>query len=367
MRQAVFGVSVSPSIAGTIPRWDFQGKKGPATMGTKVRKRRSVADISRLSAQTRLTAWAVFKELTRDGMDQTTALRKALQDACPPKDDPYYRLFYPNKMRELELWRKRGLWPLSKPKDFEYYAGPHDDVDVSTDDLDDIPETATGAPSLMSVPGADLSQADEPIDTLEFDPVEVAKIIESYEQDPVLFIDDADELNESGTQDDASATSMGSPSSTRPVRLKTGAKKATRVADLSDAEGKRIAREFCEEGPSEPGPSHTGSLDAARNATRDRSARAKLDQDTIDELLAMLAWWKQHKERLAPSTSPVLLRPDFSGEPSVTKRIRMNAKLWAAGEKAAKKQPEMSGGSLAGLLEFLLWRHLGSTDTHLKK
>ncbi len=336
-------------------------------MGTKVRKRRSVADIIRLSAQTRLTAWAVFTELTRGGMDQATALRKALQDACPPKDDPYYRVFYPHKMREFELWRRRSLWPLSKPKDIEHDTGPHDTVEISTEVLNGVVRNGAGAALPTFLTSTDGLEGEDRIDTLEFDPVEVAKIIESYEQDPALFAADTDELTASGTPHDNTTASSECPYSDRPVPLRTGPGEESRIAHLPEAESERVIRDFFEGIQPRTCPLDTGSSVADRSIAQARQNRVKLDQTAIDELLAMLAWWKQHKERLAPSTAPVLLRPDFRSDQLVTKRISMNAKLWTAGEKAAKKQPEISGGTLSGLLEFLLWRHLGSTDKHLKR
>jgi len=300
-------------------------------------------------------------------MDQTTALRKALQDACPAKDDPYYRLFYPHKMRELKLWQRKGLWPLSKPKDFEHDTGCHDTVEVCTEVLNRVLTRDAGAPLQTFLSIADLPENEDRVDTLEFDPVEVAKIIESYEQDPASFTGNAAGLAESCPQEEIPTGSVERAYADRPVPLRLGLVEDQRVAYVPETEGDRVIQDFFEGVQPGGSPTDSGSPESARTGARDTLLPRKLDQGTLDELLTMLAWWKQHKERLAPSTTPVHLMPAFLSDRLVTKRIRMNTTLWEAGEKAAKQQPEVSGGTLSGLLQFLLWKHLGSTDTPLKK
>jgi hypothetical protein len=332
-------------------------------MATKAKKRRGVADIGRLSAQTRLKAWDVFTELIRRGMDRMTALRKALQDACPPKDDPYYRSFYSNKMRELELWRRLGLWPLAKPKDVEHDTCLHDTVEVSTEVLYGVLKNGAGASSPALLPVAGPSEKEDRVDTLEFDPVEVAKIIESYDQDPALFAADTDEQAGLRSQgDEASEVSY----TDRPVPLKTRAATPPEVDPVPETESERIVRDFFEGVQPRICRLSTGTGEATQAVAQDRSGRVELDATTLDELLAMLVWWKRHGKHAVSPATPVPVRPDFCRDSIVTKRISMNAQLWADADAVAKKQQELSGGTLSGLLEFLLWRHLGSADKYLK-
>ena len=103
------------------------------------RRARSPEEIWRVSSQTRLKAWALFTEYQQSGLDEETALRKALKQACPSREDPYYAAYYPNKKREFALWKKYGLWPLFKtPKALDYGPVLHDSIDIADDTLTDI-------------------------------------------------------------------------------------------------------------------------------------------------------------------------------------------------------------------------------------
>jgi len=336
-------------------------------MGTKVRKRRTLADISRLSAQTRLSAWTIYTDLMRKGMDSGNALHKALKEACPPQDDPYYHSFYPNKMRELELWRKHCLWPLSKPKDIEHDTGPYDTVEVAADVHSRALGNADVSSSFTLLLDAEGLDDEDRIDTLEFDPVEVAKIIDSYELDATMF---------SGETSESCATSLIQEGAHGPGESLFPNPPFSYESVTSEQEGVSSGHDRTGDGshqavspPPLPGvsicvKSAPGSSPAGGH---DLMSWVELDQDTLNELLAMVAWWKAHKEHLTDPNTPVLLRPQFTHKHLQTKRIALNGALWAEAEDAAKKQAEISGGTLPGLVEYLLWRHLGSPKKHLKK
>ena len=334
-------------------------------MGTKVRKRRTTADLSKLSTQTRLTAWTVYMESIRDGMDPDVAIRKALQDACPPKDDPYYRSFYPNKMRELELWRKHGLWPLSKPKDIEHDTGPYDTVEVANDVRNRAIQNEPGSSSFTLLLDPDDQDDNNCIDTLEFDPVEVAKIIDSYEHTPTLSVTGTIETAEASMPRGMKNEFAQVPLTDRPPCSEIVTKNPYDFSCLPESD--KIVHDPSPCCQSVFSVSQTPPLGGTQALGQNGHTRVELDQGSLSELLAMLAWWKDNKERLSRPESPLALRPHFTHGKLKTKRIRMNERLWEDAQKVAKQQTEISGGTLSGLLEYLVWRHLGSQEKHVKK
>lgn len=336
-------------------------------MGTNVRKRRNTSDISKLSAQTRLTAWTIYTELTRGGMDSAKAIRRALRQACPPKDDPYYRTFYANKTRELELWRKLSLWPLSKPKDIEHDTGPQGAVEVASKALGRVFGSAEGAAGftlLLDTEGLD--EADR-IDTLEFDPLEVAKIIDSYEHEATLFDPDSTEPSETPLLRGSGQEFGDSPHSQPSFSFDDATVDQRHVLAGPGDVGYDQSREI-------PVSAHWEAPFAAACASgishlpvSDVVGRVEFDQDTLNEVLAMVAWWKRNKRYLTESETGTIPRPSFAREHLRTRRIALDAKLWEDAEDAAREQPGISGGTLSGLVEYLLWRHLGSQEKYVKK
>lgn len=86
------------------------------------------------------------------------------------------------------------------------------------------------------------------------------------------------------------------------------------------------------------------------------------DETTAIELAQMLEWWKAHKdglETLMESPQSAETRPTFKRDRTVTKTVRLAAQLVERAEKEARRQKNISGGSLSGLVEVLLWRFLG--------
>ncbi|MBM3300540.1 MAG: hypothetical protein FJY85_11350 [Deltaproteobacteria bacterium] len=89
-----------------------------------------------------------------------------------------------------------------------------------------------------------------------------------------------------------------------------------------------------------------------------------LDPETIQGLKDMLAWWRSRKDK------PMELikdRPLFHRDPSVTRSVRISKDLALDAERYALKHVGETGGSFSGLVEILLWLHLGSNRKYLKK
>lgn len=106
------------------------------------RRPRSPEELWRVSSKTRLKVWSLYTENKQSGLDEETALRRALKQACPSKDDPYYAAYYPNKKREFKMWKKYGLWPLFKtPKTLDHGPVLYDSVEIADDMDDDILES----------------------------------------------------------------------------------------------------------------------------------------------------------------------------------------------------------------------------------
>jgi hypothetical protein len=90
-----------------------------------------------------------------------------------------------------------------------------------------------------------------------------------------------------------------------------------------------------------------------------------LNESTAAELVEMLQWWKAHKDGFTAMTdAPQKLetRPTFQRTRTATKTIRVSEELIKRAEKEARRQKALTGGSLSGLIEVLLWRFLGSPD-----
>ena len=59
-------------------------------------------------------------------------------------------------------------------------------------------------------------------------------------------------------------------------------------------------------------------------------------------------------------------RPAFRRETTITVTARIGKELHKEAVALAKERKDISGGTLNGLIEFLLWRELGSNDKYLK-
>ncbi len=94
----------------------------------------------------------------------------------------------------------------------------------------------------------------------------------------------------------------------------------------------------------------------------------RLDDDTVNELLQMLGWWRARKDQPLTTKTPIQERPVFKrGGDTITKTIRIGKELFQDAEKLTKKERALTGGTFSGLVELLLWKHLGSDKKYLAK
>lgn len=95
----------------------------------------------------------------------------------------------------------------------------------------------------------------------------------------------------------------------------------------------------------------------------------RLDETTITQLLKMLQWWRTHKDKQEHEIEPAIsdIRPDFEREPSITRSVRISEHLFRDAIKSAKQLRAQTGGNFSGLVEMLLWQHLGCDAKYLKK
>lgn len=101
----------------------------------------------------------------------------------------------------------------------------------------------------------------------------------------------------------------------------------------------------------------------------DESASYSLPQlprwlvDDLDNLKALLDWWKSLPES-TPATPEA--RPTFTGEYKNT-GIRINKTILQRALAQSKQQRYQTGGNLSQLVEFLLWRYIGSPEDVLDR
>jgi hypothetical protein len=340
--------------------------KGQDTMAANDKRQRGRQEINRLSAETRQKAWVVFNDLKRRGVSEPIALDKALQQACPSKHDPYFHYYYPNKRRELRIWEKHGLWPLSKPKDIVHDTGPHDSVEISQDAADMVIGNHQTADRAAQTPRAGDS-ARQRLDTVDFDPMEVAKIIKDYASTEGSWPLD----EESEDEDPEDPTVIWDPpvsAGTKPVPSPMREVEEAIMTPVSREEAERIVRDYFDGDTRETPPSDLEmTQEIVACVTSQASKVAGGLKLTLDDVIAMLEWWRE-RENASPDHGPDLKTlPTFRTDAVVRKTVRLNADLYAEAEAKASEDDAPSGGTFSGLVEYLLWKHLGSDRKHLKE
>lgn len=85
---------------------------------------------------------------------------------------------------------------------------------------------------------------------------------------------------------------------------------------------------------------------------------AAFTEDEVHKLRDLIQWWDRRQAHTDITSSEV--RPIFKRTKSVTRSIRLDQSLWKAAEKRARQDRAATGGSVNGLVEWLLWRHLDS-------
>jgi hypothetical protein len=97
---------------------------------------------------------------------------------------------------------------------------------------------------------------------------------------------------------------------------------------------------------------------------RQESARVlQLSDNDASELNELLQWWKENKGTMIPK--PIDLRPSFKRgtvQEQKTVTFRFNKKLLARAKELAISKKSLTGGTLNGLVEVLIWQALGSPD-----
>ncbi|MFH0826066.1 MAG: hypothetical protein V2B18_25210 [Pseudomonadota bacterium] len=95
-----------------------------------------------------------------------------------------------------------------------------------------------------------------------------------------------------------------------------------------------------------------------------------LQADDMNDFMDMLTWWQGGGARGmqgAIQTPEVMVKPDFVRDETITKTIRLSVAMVEAAEKKARTQDKaVTHGSFSGLIEWLLWRYLDSSDEYLK-
>lgn len=137
--------------------------------------------------------------------------------------------------------------------------------------------------------------------------------------------------------------------------------------ERGEAEDSGIQRQavLTQEGQSER--TSDGASPVTQEKTHD-SALAAFTDDTVNELLQMLDWWRERKDQSLSDEAPIQERPVFKrGADTTTKTIRIGKELFRDAERKAKKERALTGGTFSGLVELLLWKHLGFDPKYLTR
>jgi len=139
----------------------------------KKRRQRTPGDIRIESKSTRMKAWKDYHEL-RKTMSDDEAIEEALRRATPDKEAPYYEQYYTNKKRELDNWKKHGLWP---PRELEADERRETPLTPShTVNMQDIREEARRRIEKAQAEKQLPSYGDDPHDTLLSDKEMLRKV-----------------------------------------------------------------------------------------------------------------------------------------------------------------------------------------------
>jgi hypothetical protein len=98
--------------------------------------------------------------------------------------------------------------------------------------------------------------------------------------------------------------------------------------------------------------------------TQEKTTVLQFDESTTGELMDMLQWWRENRDNIfqVKASPQIEVKPRFKRDQTVTKTVRLSAELAKRAEREALVQKALTGGSLSGLVEVLLWRFLGSPD-----
>jgi hypothetical protein len=98
-----------------------------------------------------------------------------------------------------------------------------------------------------------------------------------------------------------------------------------------------------------------------------------LQADDMNDLMDMLTWWRSGGAKgmqvaQAQQAGEIMVKPDFIRDETCTKTIRLSTAMVEAAERKARTQDKArTHGSFSGLVEYLLWRYLDSSEEFLKR
>ncbi|AFM24887.1 hypothetical protein [Desulfomonile tiedjei] len=98
-------------------------------------------------------------------------------------------------------------------------------------------------------------------------------------------------------------------------------------------------------------------------ARQESASVIQLNDHDAGELNELLTWWKENKGVMMPK--PIDIRPSFkrgSVQEQKTVTFRFNQELLNRARELAVSKKSLTGGTLNGLVEVLLWQALGSPD-----
>lgn len=105
--------------------------------------------------------------------------------------------------------------------------------------------------------------------------------------------------------------------------------------------------------------------DLAGPVTQEKTPILQFDESVTSEIMEMLKWWKENKDSVSQaqaSPQTIEVKPRFKRDRTVTKTVRLGAELAKRAERAALVHKALTGGSLSGLFEVLVWRFLGCPE-----
>lgn len=98
-------------------------------------------------------------------------------------------------------------------------------------------------------------------------------------------------------------------------------------------------------------------LRSLKSSYKGKKDLSPLSSEEVASLREIIAWWKSRKMGLGE----IERRPIFKGEPRNT-GIKINGELLNRALQKAKKERLRTGGSLSGLVEWLLWKYLDEPE-----
>jgi hypothetical protein len=113
-------------------------------------------------------------------------------------------------------------------------------------------------------------------------------------------------------------------------------------------------------------PAPTPVIPTNENVIPEQTRYVPLGTIELTEVRRMLEWWKDQGGDAASLPTPLGERPRFDRSNAVRGTVRLGKALYNEASKWAAKHRLETGGNFSGLVELLLWRHLGSDPKYLR-